>query len=191
MTKQNKITLFILILIIFPSLSYLYFARGLDIDRFLDYLKIPAIILGASLLIFPNVPKIQKLMRKSNISAIHKRVLFLDHDEIECFRKRGIVFRLAFGIFPVLYVLSDILITNKRVMFSIFPFLSTPSYSMFYKKIETIPTYTSYIIKLKKNKNNIHIINSNGESVWIFTKNQNVLTEIESIASKELSLNQV
>ncbi len=187
MTKQNKLTVFILTLLIVPLLSYLYFVIGLDLDKFLNYLKIPGIIIGVLLLVALNMPSIQKRMQESSGNNAQKRLLFLDQDETEIFSGRSTIFRLALGVIPTFYFFSQIIVTNKRIKFTLFPFLSMPAWSLFYQKTEKGFPYTPQIISATRGKNTLKISTSDNESIWIFIKNEEVLSKIESAVSRGIN----
>jgi len=185
-TKQNKITVFILVLIILPTLGYFYFAKGLDLDGFLNILKIPAIVVGVLLFILLNIPSVQKLMKNSTTNESQKKLLFLEQDEVETYTGRNAIFRLAFGFIPFLYLFSNVQVTNKRIKYTLYPFLSMPSWSLFYQKTESSFPYPPYIVSLNKNKGSLHIRTSDGEHFWVFIKDQKMLTKIQSVIISEI-----
>ena len=183
MTKQNRLTVFILVLIILPVLGYFYFVKGLDLDGFLNILRIPALTVGILLFILLNTPAVQKWMKNSTANESQKRLLFLEQDEIEVYSGRNAIFRLMFGFIPFLYLFSSVQVTNKRIKYSLFPFLSMPSWSLFYQKTEYSFPCPPYITSLNKNKGSLHVRTSDKEHLWIFIKDQEVLTKIDSMVA--------
>lgn len=187
---KNKTIVIILVLIIFPLLTFFYYFYNLDLERFLGYLMVPGIILSVTLMILLNIPKIQdKLKKTTTENNSLKETMFISEDEPVLF-KLGykIIVRFTGLYIPMFYFFSNTVITDQRIQFSLIPFISFPTMSLFFKKqdVETSFIGPFYIKDYIKGRNFIKIFVSNGETVNIFSWNKNIINQVENVLSENL-----
>jgi hypothetical protein len=176
-SKQNKIIIIVLGLVIFPLLAYFSWREVINPAKIISFLEVPGMILGVLLLIALNLPMVQRRMSKREGS---KSILPSANETVINSRPRIVVWTM-FNFVPLVYLFSKVTITSERLVFGLLPFLSIPSMSLFYKDTGSTYYNNQYILAVSTSGSYLLLLTSKKEFVRILFRDRKTLVKIESL----------